>query len=375
MKKNPLVRLQEFGQSVWLDFLHRRMFASGELQQLIDRDGLRGVTSNPSIFHKAIGEGDTYDDAIAALAKEGKGTEEIYRTLVVEDVQSAADLFRPLYDASDGVHGFVSLEVNPHLAHDTAGTVREARMFWRLLDRPNVLIKVPGTDAGLPAIRQLITEGINVNVTLLFGLPRYRQVTAAYQAGLADRVSKGESVQRISSVASFFLSRIDVLVDRLLGEKEKAGGGEAEAAGQLQGQVAIACAKKAYEIYSEIYDRRAFGKMAEKGARPQRLLWASTSTKNPAYSDIKYVEPLIGPETINTLPQETMDAYRDHGTPAERLQQELETAGKVLDDLAGVGIDLDAVTRQLEDEGVDKFNRPFDKLMREIELRRLKTVS
>ena len=374
-QENPLIALQQFGQSIWLDYLNRRMFDSGELARLIAEDGLRGVTSNPAIFQKAIGGSDVYDGAIATLAKQGKSSEEIYRVLVVEDVQRAADLFRPLYDSSDGLHGYVSLEVNPHLASDAEGTVEEARMFWRLLDRPNVFIKVPATKAGLPAIRQLISEGINVNVTLLFGLPRYRKAAEAYLAGINDRISRGEPVQRVASVASFFLSRIDVLLDEQLPQKQKEGELPADIPATLQGQAAIACAKMAYQIYKELYAELSFTKMAEKGARPQRLLWASTSTKNPSYSDVKYVEPLIGPETINTLPQETLQAYRNHGDPANRLQQGMALAEKVMEDLVSLGIDIDLVTRQLEEEGVDKFNQPFDKLLGEIELRRLKALS
>ena len=375
MKENPLITLQQFGQSIWLDYLHRRMFDSGELARLIDGDGLRGVTSNPAIFQKAIGDSEDYDGAIATLARQGKSSEEIYRVLVVEDVQRAADLFRPLYDSSDGLHGYVSLEVNPHLADDTEGTVQEARMFWRLLDRPNVFIKVPATEAGLPAIRQLISDGINVNVTLLFGLLRYRKVAEAYLAGLEDRICLGEPVQRVASVASFFLSRIDVLLDERLPQKQKESGPPAGVPAALQGEVAIACAKKAYAIYQEIYTAPSFMRMAGKGARPQRLLWASTGTKNPAYSDVKYVEPLIGPETINTLPQETLQAYRDHGRPAALLQEGLELADKVLEDLVSLGIDIDLIARKLEEEGVDKFNKPFDKLLGEIDLRRRKALS
>jgi transaldolase len=375
MAQNPLTTLQEFGQSVWLDYLHRQMFDSGELARLIAEDGLRGITSNPAIFQKAIGESTVYDQAIADLAREGKSTDEIYRTLVIEDVQRAADLFRPLHDQSSGLHGFVSLEVNPHLAHNTAATISEAREFWGRLDRPNVFIKVPATKEGLPAIRQLISEGINVNVTLLFGLPRYWQVAEAYVAGLGDRMSRGESVRRISSVASFFLSRIDVLVDQLLEGKEKEGNSVGATAGRLKGEVAIASARMAYQIYKEIRDGASFQALAAKGAWPQRLLWASTSTKNPAYRDVKYVEPLIGEDTINTLPQETVNAYRDHGQPASRLEEDTDGARKVLTSLTGLGIDIDAVTQQLEDEGVGKFNRPFDILMASIDQRRLKALS
>lgn len=375
MKANPLIELQQFGQSIWLDYLHRRMLDSGELTRLIDKDGLRGITSNPSIFQKAIGGSDAYDDAIATLAKQGKDSEEIYRFLVVEDVQRAADLFRPLYDASDGLHGYVSLEVNPHLAYDKSGTVTEARMFWSLLARPNVFIKVPATEPGLSAIQQLISEGINVNVTLLFGLPRYQEVALAYLGGIRERINRGESVQRVASVASFFLSRIDVLVDDILARMAKEGAIPAAKADLLTGQVAIACAKKAYTIYQEIYAEDGIRKMAEQGARPQRLLWASTSTKNPDYSDVKYVEALIGPETINTLPQETLQAYRDHGAPADRLDQEVDAADRVLEELLGIGIDINAVTRQLEEEGVEKFNKPFDKLLQEIERRRIQAIA
>lgn len=371
MKENPLIQLQQFGQSVWLDYLHRRMFTSAELARLIEEDGLRGVTSNPAIFQKAIGDSEVYDEAIAALAKQGRSSEEIYQALVVEDVRQAADLFRPVYEASDGEHGFVSLEVNPHLAHDAEGTVREARMFWRLLARPNVMIKVPATEAGLPAIQQLISEGINVNVTLLFGLPRYRQVASAYLAGINARLRRDEPVRRVASVASFFLSRIDVLVDDLLECKEKGGDLGAEVAGLLKGRVAIACARKAYQIYQEIYGAEAFRTMAVKGVRSQRLLWASTSTKNPDYSDVMYVEPLIGQETVNTMPRETLRAYREHGEPAERLQLEMELVDKVLlEDLPSLGIDLDRVSQQLEDEGVEKFNKPFDQLLAGLEEKR-----
>lgn len=375
MKNNPLLKLQQYGQSIWLDYLHRRMFDTGELSRLIDEDGLRGVTSNPSIFQKAIGESEVYDGDIARLARAGKSAEQIYQTLIVEDVRRAADLFRRLYDASEGQHGFVSLEVNPHLAHDTGRTIEEARHYWQLLARPNVFIKVPATEAGLPAIRQLISEGINVNVTLLFGLPRYRKVFSAYLDGIADRVDQGNPVNRVASVASFFLSRIDVLVDEILDRKISEGGLEAHTAEALKGQVAIASAKSAYGIYKEICAGSPFKKMAGKGARPQRLLWASTSTKNPDYSEVKYVEPLIGADTVNTLPLETLRAYRQHGDPADRLEKELDRAAEVLKDLAGLNIDLDMVTKQLEDEGVDKFIKPFDQLMTSIEQRRSQVLS
>jgi transaldolase/glucose-6-phosphate isomerase len=374
MNQNPLRRLRDFGQSVWLDFIRRQMITSGELQQLIEEDGLCGVTSNPSIFDKAIAGSHDYDAAIRALALAGKTIEEIYEALTVEDVQRAADLFRPVYDALEGRDGFVSLEVNPHLADDTQGTIKEARRLWARLNRPNVLIKVPATLAGLPAIQRLISEGINVNVTLLFSLPRYQQVAEAYLAGLEERAARGEALSRVASVASFFLSRIDALVDPWL-EKIMAGAGpQARAAVNLLGEGAIACAKVAHcKHYENIFHSRRFKALAAKGARPQRLLWASTSTKNPQYSDVKYVESLIGPETVNTMPLETLNAYRDHGNPALRLlcPVELERAESILRRLPELGIDLGKVTRQLEEEGVVKFNQPYDSLMCTLEGKRL----
>ena len=363
MEENSLVKLHGFGQSIWLDYLRRGLLTSGELQQLIDEDGLRGMTSNPSIFEKAIAGSHDYDEAIAVLALEGKPVDDIYQSLTIEDVQRAADIFRPLYDREEGRDGFVSLEVSPHLAHDTKGTVAEARRLWQALNRPNVMIKVPATLEGLPAIEQLIGEGINVNVTLLFGLPRYRKVAEAYIAGLEKRVARGAPVGRIASVASFFLSRIDVLVDPMLEKRMRGDGPQAELAAELHGQVAIASAKVAYQIYRDIFEGASFQRLAAQGARVQRLLWASTSTKNPSYSDVKYVDALIGPQTVNTVPQETLNAYRDHGKPAARLELGLDEANEVLERLPDLDIDLDEVTQQLEDEGVEKFNKPFDRLM------------
>jgi transaldolase/glucose-6-phosphate isomerase len=363
MKSNPLIKLHSFGQSIWLDYLRRGMLVSGELQQLIDEDGLMGMTSNPSIFEKAIGGSHDYDEAITALALEDKSVEEIYHILTVEDVQHAADIFRPVYDKTEGVDGYVSLEVSPHLAHDTEGTIAEAQELWKALDRPNVLIKVPATLEGLPAIERLISEGVNVNVTLLFGLPRYRKVAEAYIAGLEARAARGEPLERLASVASFFLSRIDVLVDPMLDEMMGGDGAKAKLAEKLHGQVAIASAKVAYQIFQEIFQSDRFHRLADRGARVQRLLWASTSTKNPSYSDVKYVEALIGPQTVNTVPQETLNAYRDHGDPKQRLEEGFALADEVLDRLPELGIDIDEVTQQLEDEGVEKFNKPFDRLM------------
>lgn len=363
MKKNPLLVLESFGQSVWLDYLGRGALNSGQLRQLIEQDGVSGVTSNPAIFEKAIGESHDYDAAIQALARQNKSVEEIYQALTVEDIQAAADLFRPTYDRTEGDDGYVSLEVSPHLARDTQGTVAEARRLWSAVQRPNVFIKVPATQEGLAAIQQLIGERINVNVTLLFGLPRYRQVAEAYLAGLESLAARNKPFPAVVSVASFFLSRIDVLVDPLLEKIMNQGGPQAEVANRLRGQIAIASAKVARQIYQEIFESQRFRNLAGWGARTQQLLWASTSTKNPAYPDLKYVEPLIGPDTINTMPLETLEAYRDHGQPALTLGDGLGEAQANLRHLAELGINLDSITQQLEDEGISKFNKPFDHLM------------
>jgi len=327
------------------------------------------MTSNPSIFEKAIADSHDYDEDIRAIASSGKGAETIYETLSQRDVQNAADEFRPLYDRTDGKAGYVSLEVNPHLTHDTKGTIEEARRLWAALDRPNVLIKVPATANGLPAIQQLISEGISVNVTLLFGLPRYAQVAEAYIAGLEARAAQGQALKHLASVASFFVSRIDALVDPLLERLIAQGCKESDLARKAHGQIAIASAKMAYQIYKEIFAGDRFRKMAAKGARVQRLLWASTSTKNPDYSDVKYVEALIGPDTVDTVPLETLDAYRDRGEPKARLEHDVKEAHWLLEQLPELGISIDNVTRQLEDEGVEKFIKPFDKLMETVALR------
>jgi transaldolase/glucose-6-phosphate isomerase len=369
-EKNPLLRLEQFGQSVWLDYIRRQMITSGELWRLIEEDGLKGITSNPAIFEKAMAGSKDYDQAIRALAMRNKSVAEIYQALTVEDVRRAADVFFPLYEKLDGRDGFVSLEVNPHLARDTAGTIAEARRLWKAAARPNIFIKVPATPEGLPAITRLISEGINVNVTLLFSLPRYEKVAEAYLAGLEERLSRGESLKRVASVASFFLSRIDVLVDPLLEKILAAGGPQAKTAANLRGELAIACAKTAYTIYRRIFNSKRFQALAAKGARPQRVLWASTGTKNPAYSDVKYVEPLIGPDTINTMPMETLHAYRDHGNPGPRLEEGLDKAAAILQRLPELGIDLTQVTRQLEDEGIEKFNQPYDSSLRTLEGKR-----
>ena len=364
---NPLRKLEALGQSIWMDFIRRGTIASGQLRRWIEEDGASGVTSNPSIFEKAITGSRDYDEAIRSMALKGIGPEDMYQALTVDDIQRVADLFRPLYERLDGADGFVSLEVSPHLAHDTAGTIAEAHRLWEAVARPNVMIKVPATPEGLPAIRQLIGEGINVNITLLFGLPRYREVIEAYLAGLEALAAQGRPMHRVASVASFFLSRIDVLLDPRLEKLMQASGPDAGLAAALHGQVAIASAKVAYEIYGQVFGSERFRNLAARGARTQRLLWASTSTKNPEYPDVKYVEPLIGSETINTLPVETLDAYRDHGRPALRLAEATGEAHRILERLPAAGIDLDAATQQLEDEGVDKFAQAFDLLLQSLQ--------
>jgi transaldolase len=371
MSENPLVRLAPLGQSVWLDLIRRSMLSKGgEMQKLIENDGVRGVTSNPAIFEKAINGSPDYDNEIRSLGKQGKNTVEIYETLAIEDVGRAADFFRPLYDSTKGGDGFVSLEVSPKLAQDTDGTVAEARRLWKTLNRPNIMIKVPGTKAGLPATRQLLRDGINVNVTLLFAVERYEEVLEAYVAALEDRVKEGKPVDRIASVASFFLSRIDTLLDPQIEKVAQAGGPKGDIARGLPGTIAVANAKLAYESYKVVSASERWKKLAAKGARPQRLLWASTSTKNPKYSDTMYVEPLIGRDTVNTMPMETVDAYRDHGKPASRIEEDLVGAQRKLAQLKEIGVDLAAATKQLEDEGVKKFVDPFDKLLASLETKR-----
>jgi transaldolase len=370
MKMNPVLKLESLGQSIWLDSISRPMLTSGELKRLIDEDGLSGVTSNPAIFEKAIAETNDYDGDIRALAREGKSVEEIYQHLVVHDIRLAADQLRGVYDRLDGRDGFVSLEVSPHLAHDAKRTVDEAHMLWRAVDRPNIFIKIPATIEGLAAIRELIGEGMNINVTLLFGLARYREVARAYLAGLEDRIIHGKPIDRVSSVASFFLSRIDTMIDLILEKKAEAGGRIGLTAASLLGEVAVASAKVAYNIFKEVFRSASFSYLAQRGGSVQRLLWASTSTKNPAYSDVKYAEPLIGPETINTVPMETLRAYRDHGKPAVTLGSGLIKAERVLKSLPDLGINLDQVTQSLEDEGVEKFVKPFDILMAKLSEKR-----
>ncbi|WCT14799.1 transaldolase [Mucilaginibacter jinjuensis] len=362
--KNPLAQIPDFGQSIWLDYIRRSFISSGELKKLIDEDDLRGVTSNPAIFEEAIAHSDDYNDTINELAKTDLSTEEIFLKLAVEDVQNAADLFKGVYEKTDALDGYVSLEVSPGLAKDTEGSIAEARSSWKTLDRKNVMIKIPGTEEGIPAIKELISEGININVTLLFGLERYRAVAEAYVEGLEARLAKGESIEHVASVASFFLSRIDTMLDPQLEEIIKTDSNRATPAKQLLGKVAIASARVAYHIYKEVFKSERFKALEAKGAKPQRLLWASTSVKNKAYDPLMYLEALIGPETVDTVPKDTLALYRENGHPADRLEQELEEAQYQLYQLEDVvGIKLLDVTKKLEEEGIEKFIKPFGSLM------------
>jgi transaldolase len=362
MQDNPLIRLKSLGQNVWLDYISRSMLIDGELARLIENEGLSGVTSNPTIFEKVIdGTGD-YDTEIDELAKLNKNEIEIAQTLILEDIRSAADQFRTLYERTNGREGYVSLEVSPEHAYDTGCTIRQARKLWNAVSRPNIFIKVPATKEGIPAIRELISEGINVNVTLLFGLSRYREVMQAFIEGLETRAQKSLGVETVMSVASFFLSRIDVAIDKMLEKRIGDGGDIGKLAQRLKGKIAVSNAVVAYQIYKEIFHGEKFAHLKSCGARAQRLLWASTGNKNPDYDELMYVEPLIGPDTISTQVVNTIKAYRENGSPDSRIEKNISEARENIESLKKLGIDLDQVTQQLEKEGVDKFAASFDKL-------------
>ena len=360
-KRNPLQRLSGLGQSVWLDYIERGFVRGGGLRQLILDDAVSGVTSNPAIFQKAIAEGAGYDEPIGRLTREGRSAEEIQDALTIEDVRDATDLFAQLYASAQGHDGFVSLEVSPHLARETERTYADAKRLWALVKRDNLMIKVPGTREGVPAVRRLIADGINVNITLLFSVDQYASVLEAYVAGLEARVAANQPVDRVASVASFFLSRIDSLVDEQLAARKD------PSLKSLQGECAVACAQAAYAHYLSVIEGPRWQALAARGARPQRLLWASTGTKNPAYSDVKYVEALIAPDTVTTLPPETLAAYRDHGDPALRLPEAAPKAKARLADLAkqlgAVGIDWSTVGPKLEEQGLKKFVEPHESLL------------
>jgi len=356
--RNPLIDLKAQGQSVWLDFITRQFIADGKLAKLIREDGVTGVTSNPTIFQKAITGGKEYDATIATLVREDKDASAVFEALAIEDIQKACDAFRGVYETTRGTDGYVSLEVSPHLARDTEGTLEDARRLFKAVNRPNVMIKIPGTMEGLPAVEQALGEGININVTLIFSLERYQAVMNAWLGGLERLQKSGKAVSSVASVASFFVSRVDSLIDGKLQEET------------LKGKAAIANAVLAYDLFLKMKQSQRFQALAAKGAKVQRPLWASTGTKNPKYSDVLYVEELIGAETVNTLPLATIDAFRDHGQSKKTLPGNVAQAQKAFDDLAKAGISMKAVTDQLEVEGLKLFADSFDDLMKSLELKR-----
>ncbi len=364
---SPLLDLQQLGQSVWCDTISRTLLDSGELRRLIAEDGLRGVTSNPSIFEKAIDGGTEYDREIRTMARAGFSAARIYEVLAIQDIQGAADQFRALFEATGGGDGYVSLEVSPHLAYRTRETVEEAHRLWKAVARPNVMIKVPATPAGMPAIRQLLGEGINVNVTLMFSMEHYLQVAEAYLQGIETLVASGRTAPA-ASVASFFVSRVDTVVDKLLQDLESAAGRAAERkrCRELQGRAAVANARLVYQKFREIFGGSRFLGLKRQGFRVQRPLWASTSTKNPRYRDVLYVETLIGSDTVNTMPLSTLAAFRDHGVVRATLEEDLEAARRTFFQLQELGIDMDAVTLELQEAGVKLFADAFDRLIASI---------
>ncbi len=375
MKTNPMVALGKAGQSPWLDYIERGLIASGGLARLVSDDGIKGVTSNPTIFEKAVSGGHEYDAQIQALAASGTGVLEAYTAIAAEDIRRAADVLRPVFDATGGADGYVSLEVEPGLACDTGKTVGRAEELFRLVGRPNVFIKVPGTVEGLPAVEELIARGIPVNITLIFSVKRYEDVAQAHLRGLERLAASGGDLRRVASVASFFVSRVDTAVDRKIDELIPLwpGSSKAETAISLKGRVAVANARLAYARFREIVSSGRWKALAAKGARVQRPLWASTGTKNPKYSDVKYVEELIGPDTVNTMPPQTIDAFRDHGRVADALTGKESKARAVLDDLGLVDIGIEEVCETLVREGVKSFADSFDKLLAAID-RRLKSA-
>lgn len=366
---NLLLQIKTQGQSVWYDNIDRAQLASGTFKRLLDEDGIVGVTANPTIFEKSISSGHAYDEQITQLIHEGKSTNEIYEALVIQDIRTVADLLRPIYDRTNGQDGYVSLEVSPELAHNTEGTISEARRFWKIVERPNLMIKIPATPAGIPAIEQTLTEGININITLIFSLDNYKAVAEAYLNALESRNAEGKDISHIASVASFFVSRVDTLVDKLLEDKIKASSDTAEQANlkSLEGKAAIANARVVYKEFAKIFSTPRFETLKHSGAHVQRPLWASTSTKNPAYRDVLYAEELLGPDTVDTMPLETIANFRDHGVVARTVDKDPQSAQADLDALEKVGIHYTQVTQQLQDEGVKKFSDSFHQLFQGIE--------
>ncbi|CAN5814360.1 transaldolase [soil metagenome] len=367
MATNTIKQLHiEQDQSVWQDDISRDMLQQGILKQRIDEVGIRGVTSNPTIFQKAIASGHAYDEDIKKLLGEGKSPAQIFQSVAVQDIRDACDLFRPIYDESDGGDGFVSIEVLPSLARDTDGTLQNARELWDAVDRPNLMVKVPGTDEGVSAIQTLLTEGVNINITLLFSLDNYERVAVAYIDALEARHEAGQPMDRIASVASFFVSRVDTLADKKLDEKAAEGIDVAS----LKGKVAVANAQLAYEKFESLFGSNRFKLLKDAGAMVQRPLWASTGTKNPDYSDVLYVDELIGPHTVNTMPVATIEAFLDHGSVKRTVDAGYAAAHKVADDLAAIGISIADVTHQLEAEGIDAFIASYDDLLDGVEEKR-----
>ncbi|MFL5666196.1 MAG: transaldolase [Ktedonobacteraceae bacterium] len=365
---NPLQQLKAHGQSVWYDNIDRAQLFSGLFQRLIDEDGIVGTTANPTIFEQSISHGAAYDEQIQQLIQEGKSTNEIYEALIMTDIRMVADLLRPIYDETDGQDGFVSLEVSPDLAHDTTGTLAEVRRFWNVVDRPNLMVKIPATPAGIPAIRQALSEGININITLIFSLENYRQVVEAYLSALEERSAKGQNISHIASVASFFVSRVDTLVDSLLADRIKAmsEGDKRQQLKALEGKEALANARLVYQEFKRLFGMPRFELLEHSGAHVQRPLWASTSTKNPAYRDVLYAEELIGPDTVDTMPLQTIENFRDHGRVRQSIEDNIQEAKAELAALENVGIHYDQITQQLQEEGVQKFANSFHMLFQGI---------
>ncbi|SRR5581483_6144019 len=367
---NRWKELERHGQSLWYDNLSRNFITNGQIARMIEELGLRGITSNPSIFEKSISTSDEYDEDIEQGIRDGLSTSELYERLTTDDVRNAADVMRPVFDRTNGLDGYVSIEVDARLAKKTDETIQAARRLWKTVDRPNVMIKIPGTEEGIPAIRQCLSEGININITLLFGIESYVQVAHAYLAALRERKKRGEDISRIASVASFFLSRVDTNVDKKLDAKIGAADGAAHELRTLAGKAANANAKLAYEQFLKIFHGPEFAELKAVGARPQRCLWASVSTKNPKYSDVLYIEPLIGPETVTTVPDETIEAFADHGTVADTLAQGMVEAHETIEKLRNHGIDTEQVAVELQVEGVKKFIDAFDSLAKNLEQKR-----
>jgi transaldolase len=367
MAKSRLHQVSELGQSVWIDFLSRTLVHGGGLARMMEEDAVVGVTSNPTIFQKAISEGDAYDEQLREVLAEEDDPKEVFLRLAIKDVQDACDLLRPVWDQGAGQDGYVSIEVDPNLAYDTEGTIAEAQRLHEVVDRPNCFVKIPATEPGLPAIEEMIARGRSINVTLIFSLQRYAEVVEAFQRGLERLVASGGDPGPVASVASFFVSRVDTEADKRLDELG--------APDELKGKLAIANAKLAYQRYKELHSGERWDALAAKGARTQRCLWASTSTKNPAYRDVMYVEELIGPKTVDTMPEETIRAFQDHGEVALTLERDIDEAHRVFERIAETGVDYDDVVAVLEKEGVEKFSDSFKELLEGVRAKRGELVS